>query len=113
MDTNKNDEMSLINLLKALDTYQPSIPEEVTSYLLNQSGCNLDDSRLVKMVSLSAQRFLAEIVTDAMSLNKLTNIQDDPDSETEPTLTLSQVTQILERKGMNTTKLSMTQKPKQ
>eukprot|EP01127_Copromyxa_protea_P013805 TRINITY_DN3743_c0_g1_i1.p1 TRINITY_DN3743_c0_g1~~TRINITY_DN3743_c0_g1_i1.p1 ORF type:complete len:147 (+),score=45.60 TRINITY_DN3743_c0_g1_i1:26-442(+) len=57
--------------LSALEDYSPSIPEEVTDYYLKRAGFASSDPRMTKLVSLAAQKFIAEIANDAYTHSSL------------------------------------------
>lgn len=59
--------------LDQLDSYQPTIPVEVTSYHLSKGGCNVVDSRIPKLVSLAADKFLAEVIYETKQTTELKN----------------------------------------
>ncbi len=42
-----------------LDQFNPVIPETVTKYYMRQCAVQTDDDRLVKLFSVSAQKFLS------------------------------------------------------
>ncbi|CAG8777241.1 15361_t:CDS:2, partial [Racocetra fulgida] len=56
---------SLLEFLLLLDNFEPLIPEFVTEYYLNRSGIQCDDIRVMRLMSLAAQKFVADIATDA------------------------------------------------
>lgn len=57
--------------LDKLDSYNPTIPVEVTTYHLSKSGAPAADSRIPKLVSLAADKFLAEIIYEAKQVTLL------------------------------------------
>jgi transcription initiation factor TFIID subunit 10 len=42
------------------------VPDEVTSYLLNKTGCDVADVRTVRLVSLAGQEFIAKVLSDTL-----------------------------------------------
>ncbi|CAO1613076.1 unnamed protein product [Sympodiomycopsis kandeliae] len=56
---------SLAELLGMLDGYRPVIPEEVADYYLQKSGFESQDPRLNRLLSISAEKFISDIVSDA------------------------------------------------
>ncbi|WVQ80983.1 hypothetical protein IAT38_003090 [Cryptococcus sp. DSM 104549] len=62
---------SLAELLVMLDGYKPLIPEEVTEYFLQRSGFDCNDPRLKRLLSLVAQKFIADLSRDAYHFSKL------------------------------------------
>ncbi|ESN94160.1 hypothetical protein HELRODRAFT_69115 [Helobdella robusta] len=57
---------SITNFVMQLDETPTIIPDVVTSSFLNSAGFEASDPRLVKLVSLAGQKFIAEIVNDAL-----------------------------------------------
>ena len=59
--------------LEAIQQHEPTIPDEVVQYLLERSGCNCTDSKLVRLVSIATQHFLDDVMRDARQFQKLRN----------------------------------------
>ncbi|KAF5835040.1 transcription initiation factor TFIID 23-30kDa subunit-domain-containing protein [Dunaliella salina] len=57
-------------LLDQLDDQPPLVPDELTQYLMRKSGQDCKDPRLVRLTSLAAQRFIAEVIWDSLQLCK-------------------------------------------
>lgn len=57
----------LLTFFKSLDEYTPTLPDALTAHYLSQCGLHTSDPRLVRLVSLAAQKFLTDIATDALS----------------------------------------------
>ena len=53
--------------LTTLSSYRPAIPDELVRYYLSRAGFQTDDVRLERLISLAAQKFIAEIAHDAIS----------------------------------------------
>jgi transcription initiation factor TFIID subunit 10 len=66
------------DFMVALDDYAPTLPTEVTYYYLGKGGANIHDPRAVKMVSLAADKFMADILFDARQLNLLRQQSNNP-----------------------------------
>ncbi|WWD21399.1 hypothetical protein CI109_105884 [Kwoniella shandongensis] len=62
---------SLAEFLVMLDDYKPLVPEEITEYFLQRSGFECSDPRLKRLLSLSAQKFVADLSRDAYHFAKL------------------------------------------
>ncbi|CAL8103268.1 unnamed protein product [Calicophoron daubneyi] len=65
----------LTNLWAQLDRIQPTIPDRISTAVLEGVGIQLDNSdvRLARLVSLAGQKFLTDILTDAMSHWRIAN----------------------------------------
>mmetsp|Transcript_2130 Transcript_2130/g.5403 ORF Transcript_2130/g.5403 Transcript_2130/m.5403 type:complete len:120 (+) Transcript_2130:50-409(+) len=59
-----------LQLLQQLDEQPPLVPDELTQYLMRRSGQDCKDPKLVRLISLAAQRFIAEVVHDSLQLCK-------------------------------------------
>eukprot|EP00798_Chlamydomonas_sp_ICE-L_P015521 gene15521-21609_t len=57
-------------LLEAVEEQPLTVPDELTTYLMRKSGVDPKDPKLVKLVSLAAQRFIAATVHDSIQLCK-------------------------------------------
>ncbi|KAL0222005.1 hypothetical protein RCL1_001859 [Eukaryota sp. TZLM3-RCL] len=69
------------NLLQQLESYTPTIPTDVTKYLLNKAGALVDDNG-VKLVSLAAQMFITDILERSVRCSYTTVAKTDPQSKT-------------------------------
>lgn len=69
----QNDESvkALSDFLVMMDNYAPIIPNSVTRYYLRRSGFDCPDDRVIKVISLAAQKFVADIANDAMQFCKI------------------------------------------
>ncbi|RYH02953.1 hypothetical protein EON65_47475 [archaeon] len=61
----------LNDFLTALDAYNPTVPEALTQYYLERSGVDVEDDRIVKLVSLAADKLLTEILDNSLETRGL------------------------------------------
>ncbi|KAG4093976.1 transcription initiation factor IID, TAF10 subunit [Neocallimastix lanati (nom. inval.)] len=64
-------EKSWTEFLLQLDDYTPIIPDVVTDYYLARAGFESDNVKLKRLLSLAAQKFIADIATDAFQHCKI------------------------------------------
>ncbi|EDW11437.1 transcription initiation factor TFIID subunit 10 [Drosophila mojavensis] len=71
------DEAEMEELLTQLEDYTPTLPDALTLRILNSSGFGSVDPRIVRIISVSAQKFISDIVNDALQhcKTRTTNIQ--------------------------------------
>ena len=59
------------SFISALDEYEPTIPEQVSRYHMQKSGVEGGDARMVKLLSLAADNFLAKTIYEARQMSLL------------------------------------------
>ncbi len=62
---NKRSQVGTDTLIHLLISTILQVPDELTKNLLNRSGAACSDARTVRLVSLAAQKFIADVIDDA------------------------------------------------
>jgi len=62
---------ALAQFLRMLDGYSPLIPGEVSDFYLERSGFQCQDARLKGLLSLAAEKFVADIAADAFQYARI------------------------------------------
>lgn len=92
----------LSDFLLALDAYEPTVPTQVTRYYVKKAGLDPDaDPRVVKLISLAADKFLADTVFEAKQSLELRNVSKKRTKEAaDLTLELQDVESSYEKQGI-------------
>jgi transcription initiation factor TFIID subunit 10 len=69
-DVSEHDK-SLLDLLNALDSFNPIIPDALLDYHFTRAGLQCDDVRMKKLVALVAQKFVTDVTNDALAHQRL------------------------------------------
>ncbi|THG08690.1 hypothetical protein TEA_025491 [Camellia sinensis var. sinensis] len=64
-DGRHDDDTVLSDFLASLN-YTPTIPDQLVEHYLAQSGFQCPDVRLIRLVAVATQKFIAEVATDAL-----------------------------------------------
>ncbi|XP_045116604.1 transcription initiation factor TFIID subunit 10-like isoform X1 [Portunus trituberculatus] len=100
--------LALTDFLMQLEEYNPTIPDAVTAYYLNSSGFDTADGRLVRLISLAAQKFVSDIANDALQHCKMRGAQQSSSKikgkDKRFTLTMEDLTPVLAEYGITVKK---------
>jgi transcription initiation factor TFIID subunit 10 len=99
----------LADFVAQLEDYTPTIPDSVTAFYLNGAGFDATDPRIVRLISLAAQKFVSDVANDALQHCKMrasgqaAKRQQAKDKQ-RMTLTMEDLTPALAEYGINVTK---------
>ncbi|KAI9329657.1 transcription initiation factor TFIID 23-30kDa subunit-domain-containing protein [Pilaira anomala] len=101
-------EREMAELLMTMDNYKAIIPDAVIDYYLNKTGFDCDDARIKKLFALAAQKFIADIATDAFQYNKVkqssTRTTTKANKEKKIILNMDDLSSALAEYGVNVKK---------
>lgn len=70
-EMDEEEKESIEDLLNSLEDFVPAIPDEVVNYYLTKTGFMCSDEKIRRLVSLAAQKFVADIAEDALQYCKI------------------------------------------
>ena len=101
----------LPELLEALAEDEPTVPDELTRYVLRTAGVDIRDERALRMVSLASQRFIATVLHDSclrwkrkrerLPQKNLKQLGITHGANSKPTLTTEDVSDVLGEQGVH------------
>ncbi|XP_072536991.1 transcription initiation factor TFIID subunit 10 [Salminus brasiliensis] len=98
----------LADFLMQLEDYTPTIPDAVTGYYLNRAGFEASDPRIIRLISLAAQKFISDIANDALQHCKMKGTASgssrNKTKDKKYTLTMEDLTPALTEYGINVKK---------
>ncbi|GMQ02561.1 hypothetical protein CsSME_00048726 [Camellia sinensis var. sinensis] len=65
-DGRHDEDTVLSDFLASLMDYTPTIPDQLVEHYLAKSGFQCPDVRLIRLVAVATQKFIAEVATDAL-----------------------------------------------
>ncbi|KAM6438746.1 transcription initiation factor TFIID subunit 10 [Rhynochetos jubatus] len=98
----------LVDFLMQLEDYTPTIPDAVTGYYLNRAGFEASDPRIIRLISLAAQKFISDIANDALQHCKMKGTASgssrSKSKDKKYTLTMEDLAPALAEYGINVKK---------
>ncbi|XP_028849960.1 transcription initiation factor TFIID subunit 10 [Denticeps clupeoides] len=98
----------LVDFLMQLEDYTPTIPDAVTGYYLNRAGFEASDPRIIRLISLAAQKFISDIANDALQHCKMKGTASgssrNKTKDKKYTLTMEDLAPALTEYGINVKK---------
>ncbi|XP_069737742.1 transcription initiation factor TFIID subunit 10 [Phaenicophaeus curvirostris] len=98
----------LVDFLMQLEDYTPTIPDAVTGYYLNRAGFEASDPRIIRLISLAAQKFVSDIANDALQHCKMKGTASgssrNKSKDKKYTLTMEDLAPALAEYGINVKK---------
>ncbi|KHJ86241.1 transcription initiation factor TFIID subunit, partial [Oesophagostomum dentatum] len=58
--------INMRDFINELEDYVPTIPDAVTMHFMRSCGCDCSDPRIVRLVALATQKYVSDIILDAM-----------------------------------------------
>ncbi|CAK9148757.1 unnamed protein product [Ilex paraguariensis] len=102
-----DEDTALSDFLASLMDYTPTIPDELVEYYLAKSGFQCPDVRLIRLVAVATQKFIAEVATDALQQCKARQaavVKDKRDKQQKDKrliLTMEDLSKALREYGVN------------
>ena len=92
----------LSDFLLALDAYEPTVSMQVTRYYVKRAGLDPEaDPRVVKLISLAADKFLVDTIFEAKQNMELRNVSRKRTKESaEVALELQDLESSYEKQGI-------------
>ncbi|XP_075054499.1 transcription initiation factor TFIID subunit 10 [Mixophyes fleayi] len=98
----------LVDFLMQLEDYTPTIPDAVTGYYLSRAGFEASDPRIIRLISLAAQKFISDIANDALQHCKMKGTASgssrSKSKDKKYTLTMEDLAPALAEYGINVKK---------
>ncbi|XP_052820982.1 transcription initiation factor TFIID subunit 10-like isoform X2 [Mya arenaria] len=95
----------LVDFVQQLDDYTPTIPDSVTAHYLSRAGFEPTDPRIIRLVSLAAQKFVSDVANDALQHCKMKGgAIKNKGKDKKLVLTMDDLTPALAEYGINVKK---------
>ncbi|KAL5726907.1 Transcription initiation factor TFIID subunit 10 [Ranunculus cassubicifolius] len=105
--SSSDDDAALSDFLASLMDYTPTIPDELVEHYVAKSGFQCPDVRLIRLVAVATQKFIAEVATDALQHCKarqnsiIREKKDKQQKDKRLTLTMDDLSKALREYGVN------------
>ncbi|KAG6598532.1 Transcription initiation factor TFIID subunit 10, partial [Cucurbita argyrosperma subsp. sororia] len=102
-----DDDAALSEFLASLMEYTPTIPDELVEHYLGKSGFQCPDVRLIRLVAVATQKFVADVASDALQHCKARQaavVKDKRDKQQKDKrliLTMDDLSKALREYGVN------------
>ncbi|GFR08326.1 transcription initiation factor TFIID subunit 10, partial [Trichonephila clavata] len=108
--TNKT-KQSLSEFVAQLDNYTSTIPDPVAAHYMRSAGFSSNDPKIIKLISIAAQKFLSDIASDSLEQCKIKNAEQTKKTTKDKkyVLTMEDLTTSLEEYGISVKKPSYLQ----
>lgn len=98
----------LSDFLLQLEEYTPTIPDAVVKHYLATSGFDSSDPRVLRLVSLAAQKFVSDVANDALQHCKMRNagqaVKNNKNKDRKYVMTMEDLGQALNTQGITVKK---------
>lgn len=61
----------LIDFLQYIENYKPSVPDSITAHYMQSNGFETNDPRILRLISIASQKFVADIANDSLQHCKM------------------------------------------
>ncbi|XP_050534929.1 transcription initiation factor TFIID subunit 10 [Daktulosphaira vitifoliae] len=58
--------VSISDVIIQLQDYSPTIPDAITAAICSEAGFETSDPRIIRLISIASQKFIADIANDAL-----------------------------------------------
>lgn len=98
----------LSDFLLQLEEYTPTIPDAVVKHYLATSGFDSSDPRVLRLVSLAAQKFVSDVANDALQHCKMRNagqaVKNNKSKDRKYVMTMEDLSASLSTQGVTVKK---------